>query len=60
MVNAKARVVQSIAVRSITAAAKLPVTFGPYFYRLEARLLGWWGSSLVQGDGVSWDVSCFS
>ena len=37
-VNAKARVVQSIACPSITAAAEFPVTFGRCFYRLEARL----------------------
>ena len=44
---------QEIGFRSMTAAAELPVTFGQCFYRLEARLLGWWGSSAAQGDGVS-------
>ncbi len=44
---------QGIGSPSITAAAELPVTFGQCFYRLEARLLGWWGSSAAQGDGVS-------
>ena len=42
-----------IGFRSMTAAAELPVTFGQCFYRLEARLLGWWGSSAAQRDGVS-------
>ena len=36
---------QRIGFRSMTAAAEFPVTFGWYPYRLEARLLGWWGSS---------------
>ena len=44
---------QGIGFRSMTAAAELPVTFGQCFYRLEARLLGWWGSSAAQGSGVS-------
>ena len=44
---------QGIGFRSMTAAAELPVTFGQCFYRLEARLLGWWGSSAAQGEGVS-------
>ena len=35
---------------SITAAAEGPVTFGCFFYRWKARLLGWWGSSLAQGN----------
>ncbi len=44
---------QRIGFRSMTAAAEFPVTFGWYPYRLEARLLGWWGSSSAQRDGVS-------
>jgi len=35
----------------MTAAAEFSVTFGQCFYRLEARLLGWWGSSSAQRDG---------
>ena len=35
----------------MTAAAEFPVTFGWYSYRLEARLLGWWGSSCAAGNG---------
>ena len=42
---------QRIGFRSMTAAAEFPVTFGWYPYRLEARLLGWWGSSSAQRDG---------
>ena len=45
-----------IGFRSITAAAEKPVTFGRCFSWLEARLLGWWGSSSAQGTaypGVS-------
>ena len=38
-----------IGFRSITAAAERPVTFGWCFSWLEARLLGWWGSSSAQG-----------
>ena len=38
-----------IGFRSITAAAEKPVTFGRCFSWLEARLLGWWGSSSAQG-----------
>ena len=48
---------QRIGFRSMTAAAEFPVTFGWYPYRLEARLLGWWGSSSAQRDGVSQDAS---
>ncbi len=44
---------QRIGFRSITAAAELSVTFGWCFYRLEARLLAWRGSSAAQGDDVS-------
>ena len=46
---AKARVAQLNSFRTITAAAKVPVTFGKYSYWLEARLLSWWGSSAAQG-----------
>ena len=42
---------QRIGFRSMTAAAEFPVTFRWYPYRLEARLLGWWGSSSAQRDG---------
>ena len=42
--------VQSTGFPSITAAAEGPVTFGGFFYRWKARLLGWWGSSLAQGN----------
>ena len=51
---------QGIGFRSMTAAAELPVTFGQCFYRLEARLLGWWGSSAAQGSapGVSGPCIC--
>ena len=35
---------------SITAAAEGPVTFGCFFCRWKARLFGWWGSSLAQGN----------
>ena len=48
---------QRIGFRSMTAAAEFPVTFGWYSYWLEARLLGWWGSSSAQRDGVSQDAS---
>ena len=48
-VIAKARVDQLNSFRTITAAAKVPVTFGKYSYWLEARLLSWWGSSAAQG-----------
>ena len=48
-VIAKARVAQLNGFRTITAAAKVPVTFGKYSYWLEARLLSWWGSSAAQG-----------
>ena len=34
---------------SITAAAEGPVTFGCFFYRWKARLLGWWGLSCAVG-----------
>ena len=51
-VVAKARVAQLTGSRSITAAAELSVTLRRCFYRLEARLLGVWGSSSAQGDGV--------
>ena len=40
---------QGIGFRPMTAAAKGPVTFGPYFYWSEARLLDWWGSSCAAG-----------
>ena len=50
-VIAKARVAQLNGFRTITAAAKVPVTFGKYSYWLEARLLSRWGSSAAQGDG---------
>ena len=40
-----------IGFRSITAAAERPVTFGWCFSWLEARLLGWWGSSSAQRIG---------
>ena len=44
---------QKIGFRSITAAAEGLVTFGWCSSWLEARLLGWWGSSAAQGIGVS-------
>ena len=50
---------QGIGFRSITAAAELPVTFGRCSYWLEARLLGWRGSSWAQRDGGDEDVFGF-
>ena len=41
---------QGIGFCSITAAAEFPATFGRCSYWLEARLLGWWGSSCAAGD----------
>ena len=42
---------QGIGFCSITAAAELPATFGRCSYWLEARLLGWWGSSAAHVAG---------
>ena len=44
---------QGIGSRSMTAAAECPVTFGARSSWMGSRLLGWWGSSAAQGDGVS-------
>ena len=44
---------QGIGFRSMTATAEDLVTFEPYFYRLEARLLADSGSNAAQGNGVS-------
>ncbi len=45
----------SIGVRSITAAAEGPATFGYFSSWWRARLWSGWGSSAAQRDGVSGD-----